>query len=328
MNKSWQINFQSEATYSNILKHTVRLLVSLITFIVIQSLPIVRFSDLEFYNSFSWADSTNNSNSKIDEIKPFKLGVPPFRENAPNNINIKPSPVNLILLSATPNQITDDEAWFERNNLSLPTYEVPNPFREIFGNIPNYMPKTFNNNMLVKAIRDKKQDYLIYGRNFAENKYLLIYDRNDKKFTHSYDFSNYIYAPNYLSGDLDYVNQTLNWLIAENNILYFSHSHSTYAKSSYGMNAYLTALDLETNQILWRSQPLVCNAGNFIIIDDVIICGYGFTAEPDYLYLINKNTGEILQQIPLKTAPDYIIPKDNKLYVRTYDTDYVFRIQD
>ncbi|GAB4544165.1 MAG: hypothetical protein Tsb0014_38150 [Pleurocapsa sp.] len=300
----------------------------LVTFIVIQSSPIIQFSDIEFYNSFSLADSTNNSNREIDKINLFKLGVPPFRENAPNNINVQPSPVNLILLSASPNQITDDEAWLERNNLSLPTYEVPNPFRQTLGKIPDYIPKTFNNNMLVKAIRGEQQDYLVYGRNFAENKYLLIYDRDAKKFTQSYDFSNYIYASNYLPGERDYINQTLNWVITEDNILYFSHSHSTYAKSSSGMNAYLTALDLKTNQILWRSQPLVCNASNFIIIDDVIICGYGFTAELDYLYLINKNTGEILQQIPLKTAPDYIIPKDNKLYVRTYNTDYVFKIQD
>lgn len=127
--------------------------------------------------------------------------------------------------------------------------------------------------------------------------------------------------------DRGFINQTLNWIVPEDNILYFSHSHSTYAKSSHGMNAYLTALDRDTNQIIWRSQPLVCNARNFIIIDSVIICGYGFTAEPDYLYLIDKYTGNILQQIKLKTAPEYIIPKDDKLYVRTYDTNYVFSIQ-
>jgi hypothetical protein len=93
------------------------------------------------------------------------------------------------------------------------------------------------------------------------------------------------------------------------------------------MNGYLTAIDTKTNQIIWRSKPLVCNARNFEIINEVIICGYGFTAEPDFLYLINKNSGKILQQITLKTAPDYIIRKENKLYVRTYDTDYIFGIK-
>jgi hypothetical protein len=78
---------------------------------------------------------------------------------------------------------------------------------------------------------------------------------------------------------------------------------------------------------LWRSQPLVCNANNFVIINDVIICGYGFTAEPDFLYLIDKTTGEILQQIKVKTAPEYLIQKDNKLYVRTYDRDYLFEVR-
>ena len=59
----------------------------------------------------------------------------------------------------------------------------------------------------------------------------------------------------------------------------------------------------------------------------MIICGYGFTNEPDYLYLINKNTGDLLQQIKLNTAPEYIIRKQDQLYVRTYDTDYIFEIK-
>ena len=35
------------------------------------------------------------------------------------------------------------------------------------------------------------------------------------------------------------------------------------------------------------------NSMNFVVKGDVILCGYGFTSEEDYLYQINRNTGEI-----------------------------------
>ena len=38
------------------------------------------------------------------------------------------------------------------------------------------------------------------------------------------------------------------------------------------------------------------------------------------------NNGEVVQEIPVKTAPDYIIRQDGILYVRTYDTNYTFMI--
>ena len=299
---------------------------ALTTFITVCCLLFLQPINQKFYNYMTLTDSLITSNDNLDSINLLQLGVPPFRQDMPAHISIRTSPVNLTLLSVTPNQITDDEAWFENNNLALPTYQVPNSFQQTVGNVPESLPKTFRDNVLVQGIRYGDEEFLIYGKNFAESQYLLIYDLKQNKISYGYDFINYTLSPNFIESDREYINQTLNWIIPEDNILYFSHSHSTYAKSSKGMNAYLTALDRNTNQILWRSQPLVCNANNFVVIDSVIICGYGFTAEPDYLYLIDKNTGSILQQIPLKTAPDYIIQKGNKLYVRTYDTDYVFNI--
>ena len=68
----------------------------------------------------------------------------------------------------------------------------------------------------------------------------------------------------------------------------------------------------------------MANADNFAIIDDFIICGYGFTAEDDYLYILDKYTGKVLDRILLKTGPDYIYEIGDKLYVRTYNTNYVF----
>jgi hypothetical protein len=59
---------------------------------------------------------------------------------------------------------------------------------------------------------------------------------------------------------------------------------------------------------------------------DVIFCGYGFTAEDDYLYQLDKNTGEVIDRLPLKKMPDLMAEKDDRLYVHTYSYDYVIQV--
>lgn len=293
------------------------------------ALNLTNFQLLPVAANFSVTKDENLAvkNNQFEQVNLVKLGVPTFRQDAPIQTNYQLSPIQLDLLSSQPNEITDDLNWFARNNLSLSTYQFPNPNLNQSGNLPAQIPTKFKENILIKALDYPNQYLLIYGDNYADGQYLFAYDKQQNKFIYGYDFSNYLLSPSYENQDKAYINQGLTWAITEGEVLYVSHSHSTYAKSSHGMNGYLTAINTYTNQMIWRSQPLVCNANNFVVIDDVIICGYGFTAEPDFLYLIDKYTGEILQQIKLQTAPNYIIQKDNKLYVRTYDTDYVFVIK-
>ena len=65
---------------------------------------------------------------------------------------------------------------------------------------------------------------------------------------------------------------------------------------------------------------------NFLVKGDVIFCGYGFTAEDDYLYQLDKNTGEVIDRLPLKKMPDLMAEKDGRLYVHTYSYDYVIQV--
>ena len=64
-------------------------------------------------------------------------------------------------------------------------------------------------------------------------------------------------------------------------MLYVSKSHLTYGPQTRGRNAYLTAIDLATKKTLWRSLALVANARTFVVSEDLIVAGYGFTAELD-----------------------------------------------
>jgi hypothetical protein len=109
-------------------------------------------------------------------------------------------------------------------------------------------------------------------------------------------------------------------------LLYVETAHSTYAKSSYGLNAYLNAVDLKTKKLRWRSPALVANAGNFVLLNGTIVSGYGFTDEPDYLYAIDRSTGRVKGRLLLPSSPERIARHGSVLTVETYDHRLTIRV--
>ncbi|MFR6332239.1 MAG: hypothetical protein ACLUOI_27890 [Eisenbergiella sp.] len=93
------------------------------------------------------------------------------------------------------------------------------------------------------------------------------------------DFSDFEYAGDFKQSEKEFVRQQIRYAQIKDHILYLSIGHLTYAESS-PHNAYVAAVDLAEKKLLWKSQPLVSNAANFVIKGDVLLCGYGFTAEP------------------------------------------------
>ena len=142
-----------------------------------------------------------------------------------------------------------------------------------------------------------------------------------------WDFSKWSQTGQEVKEDLPYTKQEVTWAERVGDILYVSHGHRTYAKSSAGLNAWISAIDLSSGALLWRSEPLVSNAQNFLIVGDVIVCGYGFTAEPDFIRQLNRHTGETLQKIPVPSGPELLLMKDSRLFVRTYNRDLQFSVE-
>ena len=120
------------------------------------------------------------------------------------------------------------------------------------------------------------------------------------------------------------------WYINGNNaclkdgIFYGASVTNGYAQPD---TCFMFAYDLENDKLLWRSADQTCNSMNFIVKDDVIICGYGFTSEDDYLYQLNLHTGEVLSRLKLKKQPDLLVYQDNTLYVHTYSYNYTIEIK-
>lgn len=263
------------------------------------------------------------------EPKSIFMPTPPFGYYLSDHVTEKDTqPIELKMKVSEPNQITDEDDWFIDNELSIHTYDIFDFIGVIGEDLPKQIDHSWNDLMITDAFYDDDYIYCTYGLKFPDSYILNIYDAETLNLMYTFDFSNYSYSPDYIEEDYDFIHQKVAWATIKDNILYVCHDHMTYAKSSKNMNAYLTAIDLTVMRILWRTDALVCNTKNFLILDDVIITGYGFTDEPDCLYQVSIHTGKIIDKIPLKTAATYLIKKDNVLYVRTYDTNYEFDIID
>ena len=153
-------------------------------------------------------------------------------------------------------------------------------------------------------------------KSFSDENYEYLWDGDDL-YIYENGTGNCLYVLNYPT-DKWYVNGNNAYL--KDGIFYGASVANGYAQPN---TCFMFAYDLENEKLLWRSADQSYNSMNFVVKGDVLICGYGFTAEPDYLYQINRNTGEIIDRLLLKKMPDLIVEQDGKLYVHTYSYNYV-----
>ena len=155
---------------------------------------------------------------------------------------------------------------------------------------------------------------------FSDENYEYLWDGDDL-YIYENGTGDCLYVLNYPT-DKWYVNGNNAYL--KDGIFYGASVANGYAQPD---TCFMFAYDLENEKLLWRSADQSYNSMNFVVEGDVLICGYGFTAEPDYLYQINRNTGEIIDRLSLKKMPDLIVEQDGKLYVHTYSYNYVISIE-
>ena len=131
-----------------------------------------------------------------------------------------------------------------------------------------------------------------------------------------YDFTSF--------GIHDQFQPYIHYAIARNGWLYVALAHDTYQETNPD-TAFILAVSMNSGKVIWRSNNLVCNASNFLILDNTIVCGYGFTAEPDFVYTIDILTGKTMGKLPIKSKAYYFIQPDEESHVIrmiTYNTDY------
>lgn len=141
------------------------------------------------------------------------------------------------------------------------------------------------------------------------------------------DFLGYSSSPGDVPGEEELVFQRIRWAEISEGVLYVEHAHGTCSAGSSGLNGYVTALNPVTLEVLWRSGPLTANAENFVLLGEKLICGYGFVGEDDYLCVLDRRTGGIVQRVPLPSAPEYLILEEGFLRVKCADTDLTFSVE-
>ena len=225
---------------------------------------------------------------KDDHKKPY------ISKNAPS-----PTPFGKITLkqvSCTENDITDVDEWFSRAGC-------------------------------VKCGTDFSDDtysYTLTGdAGFGTMTQINVYDKTDKTWLYSFDFGDFLYEDGYEGNS--YVDRGIHNCFMVGNMLYLNMYHTTYAEDCPA-NGYIICVNADNGEVLWISEPLVANSNTFVRWGDNIITGYGFTAEDDYIYLLNRYSGEIAEKIKVKKSPDYFVFSGGDLWVRTYSYDYVYNI--
>jgi hypothetical protein len=178
---------------------------------------------------------------------------------------------------------------------------------------------------LQQVFETANRNFSLYGADGSTGRYLVASDKAGHEL-YAFDFQNYAWPPRIRPGEREFVYEQPVWAQEANGILYVENAHSTYASSSYGQNAYITAIDLKTRRAVWRSPALVANANTFLVTPHYLVAGYGFTNETDYLYLLDRSTGTVVDRLLLPTAPEQVTWQGTQIRVRTYDHVVVVRL--
>ena len=290
------------------------------------------------------ASALTRSSLEAHTLKP--LPAPPLVQTLVRPARVaagSPMP-KLVLRQKTRNDIVDGEAWYEKNGVHRPEYLVPPSQDFAFApgvltigaagevlarftyvlefkpspaflpdDLPLWIPLQYGSLPLTHAIDSRPMNVAIYG-----DRVIAVFD--EAKGTRAlFDLESFTQG----NGKTF----ELVWALARDGALYVEHTNREYAKENGGKNAYISALDIDSGELLWRSAPLVANAQMFVLLGAGVVAGYGYTAEPDFVFVLDAATGATKEKTRVPSGPDEIIVKDGRLYVRTYDHDVVFDVR-
>lgn len=233
----------------------------------------------------------------------------PYFEGHVLKRDMKRPQVRLKQLSCTPNDITDDEAWFERIGATSNEYR--------------YEGDPMGEDHVRFRISTNGYHVFFYGPTWGHAMKMIITDAAETKLYRAYDFSNYMVSPGAVRANCLGATQSLNDVIIEGNIMYIVFATNTYKESTKGETGYIAAIDLRNDETIWTTQPMTAG-WKMAIEGNSIITGYGMTDEPDYVHVVDKYSGQRVQRIWVKKSPSYVVIQGRKAYVRTYSFDYVF----
>jgi hypothetical protein len=141
----------------------------------------------------------------------------------------------------------NEKQWFDHDHLRLPWFNLES--------VPAGTLRTFQVGPLVQALYDAGATLLLYGKNYAGARYVVAQGPRTGAFRYAFGFASLLTIPGVKADDL--TEEPVAWAVEDGGVLCASNGHRTYAGSSKGRNSYLTAIDVKTGKIFWRSRPLI-----------------------------------------------------------------------
>jgi hypothetical protein len=181
------------------------------------------------------------------------------------------------------------------------------------------IPSSYAGEDLRAIIPNAEKLLLVYG-----GRYLVIV--NGATPERALDLEAFRHPPKATPRWQQFAHQDVTFAQERDGVLYVCNGGGSYAREVYGKKGFLSAIDSATGKLLWRSAPLTCNA-TFAMLPEYLITGYGFTAEPDYVFLVRRSDGAIVQRLRLPTGPDTIELVGDRVRVETYDHTLDFELR-
>ena len=207
--------------------------------------------------------------------------------------------------------------------------------------IPDIVPEVYSDGWILNDVfydgdypvatygRAPKTELLPWGESEKDisrrgrDPHLIMLVDPSKEVKKVYNTSPMTFPPKNRAADID--RQSVRWAVVKDGILYFSISGLMGFDG--GQNAYVVAIDTSTDKTLWVSKPNTCNTDNFLIIDNSIVCGFGESDAPDFIYVLNRFTGVRKQKLWVAHGPNWLAQgSDGRLYVSLYDNHVAFKI--
>ena len=112
---------------------------------------------------------------------------------------------------------------------------------------------------------------------------------------------------------------------ADNHNLLFNMACPSYADIINGKGSKLYSYNVESGRIVWETDYLVSN-DIFTLDHDFVFCSYGFTSEKKFLYMLDKQTGQVYSKLPLVYKAKYMEVQENNGREYLYVVDYNFQL--
>ena len=117
---------------------------------------------------------------------------------------------------------------------------------------------------------------------------------------------------------------------ADNHNLLFNMACPSYASGVNGKGSKLYSYNVESRRIVWETDYLVSN-DIFILDRNFVFCSYGFTDEKKFLFMLDKQTGQMYSKIPMVYKVEYLELQEKNgreyLYVVDYNNNlYVYTV--